>query len=168
MTPVIAPDLAVIAQISITLAGFTGLVGVFQARGGMVLSNRQAFHIANLLMTSAFVVFLSFVPSWILLFPESNGNVWLWSIRVLFVTHVIGWLVVLPFLLRGGLLLQNFRGVDRALILATGPLGLIAVVIEGCMSAGLWAPYVPFTYEGILILLLVAAMGNFLTLLLRP
>ena len=43
-------DLRTLAEIAITLAGLTGIIGALHSRGGRSLSERESLHITNLLM----------------------------------------------------------------------------------------------------------------------
>jgi len=163
-----APDLTVIAEIAITLAGFTGLVGILQSRGESELTRLEVFHIANLLMTTVLVVVLAFVPTWIALIPNIGNDVWLWSLRILLVVHLAGWIFITPFIKRSGMQLRDFPVLDRRQIFVLSVLGVIAVIAEAVLVLGFVPEYGPFVYEGVLIFLLCAAMSNFLVLLLRP
>ena len=93
MYPSVVPDYGVYAEISITLAGFTGLVGVLASRGESKLTELQALHIANLLMSTIFVVILSFVPNWLLSLPSGTEVMWIWSIRILLLFHLAAWAI---------------------------------------------------------------------------
>ena len=161
------PDFGDIAQVAITLAGFTGLVGVLRSRRKEGLSHVQAMHIANLLMTSTFVVLLSFVPQWIGHLPFSSQTHWLWCTRILLAMHVLAFAIVLPFALREKALFRTFPKLDQLAVYITGSLGVSLVVVEAFVSTGRGLEYAPFLFQGVLLFFICLAFIDFLVLLLR-
>ena len=127
----IPSDLHVLAQIAITLAGFTGIIGVFQRRGGSVLSEREKLHIINLLQATTIVVFLSFVPSCLLLIPIPGLDYWQWSMRLLLAVHVIAWMIGTISIRRFFAILGSLPPAERIILFGFFiPVGIFAVVVE--------------------------------------
>ena len=168
MYPSVVPDYGVHAEISITLAGFTGLVGVLASRGESKLTELQALHIANLLMSTIFVVILSFVPNWLLSLPSGKAVMWIWSIRILLLFHLAAWAIFGYFARPGGVALSRFPLLDKSIVIVFAPFGIGLVVAEFLIITGIYTSFAAFVYESVLLLFIAAAMCNFLILLLRP
>ena len=168
MNVTVVPDYGDVAQVAITLAGFTGLVGVFVSKGGNKLTELQAMHIANLLMSAMFVVVLSFVPHLISNLPLNTEEQWTWCIRVLLVFHLAAWGIFGYFARPGGLTLKNFPRIERTIVFIFAPFGIGLVLAEIAVLALRNMQFAPFIFESVLLLLMMGAMCNFLVLLLRP
>lgn len=124
-------------------------------------------HIANLLMASTFVVVLSFVPRWLALMPASQEVVWLWSSRILLAMHLLAFVIVLPYALRGGAFFRLFPRLDQAVMVITATIGASLVILEALASAGKLLGYESFLYQAVLLFFIAMGMFNFLVLLLR-
>ncbi len=162
-------DFYVIAQIAVTLMGFTGIVGALQTRGGAVLDEREKFHIVNLLTTSTLVLFLAFVPTWLQSLPGSDENLWAWSIRVLLAIHICAWIIAIPTFQRGSIFFnQKYRAFERMAGLTVAVLGVVAVGAELLIVGGHYTEYSVFLYEGVLLLFVAVSVFNFLSLLIKP
>ena len=164
----IIEDLRVLAQIAITLIGFTGIIGVLQSRGGNVLTSHEKLHLVGLLMFSSLVILLAFVPGWIFLLPDIENKEWTWIIRILFLVHIAAWLVAYPVLASGGMLLRKFPLVDRIGASVVSLIGVTAVVAEAFILFGFYESYSPVLYESVLLFFLGSGLFNFMRLLLLP
>ncbi|MFT4562834.1 MAG: hypothetical protein ACI9BW_002581 [Gammaproteobacteria bacterium] len=162
-------DLHVLAQIAITLAGFTGIIGVFQQRSGNILTDRERLHIVNLLQATAVIVFLAFVPSCLTLLPIVGLDIWAWSIRILFAVHILAWIIGSISLTRFLSIINSLPKTERAIIFGLLlPAGIATTVVEGLVVAGHWTNYTTFIYEVALIFFLGIAFVAFISLLLKP
>ncbi len=165
MDPAIAADFQTLAQIAITLMGFTGIIGVIQLRGGKSLTGPEVALAATLLVVTAFAVFASFIPGTVALITENEGDMWKWSFRVLIVAHVIAWVVSIPFMLRSGLFLELLPEPQRSIMRLFALLGMTAVVVEGAIVLGYMEPYSAFVFQCILILMVSIAFLSFVFLM---
>ena len=168
MNLMVAPDYGTYAEVAITLAGFTGLVGVIVSRGEHKLTETQAMHIANLLMSTMFVVILSLVPHLIWNYPMEAEDRWIWCIRVVLVFHLAAWAIFGYFARPGGFALKNFPAIERTIVYMFAPFGIGLVLAEIFVLTSNSIRLAPFVYECVLLILMLGAMSNFLVLLLRP
>jgi hypothetical protein len=165
MDAAIAADFQTLAQIAITLVGFTGIIGVIQARGGNALAGPEAGLIATLLVVSALAVFASFIPGTVALVIGNEADMWKWSFRVLIVAHIGAWIVATPFMLRAGLLLGKLPEPERSITRLFALIGMTTVVAEGFVVFGQAAPYSAFIYQFILITLVAIGFVSFVLLM---
>ena len=161
-------DLQVLAQIAITLAGFTGIIGVFQQRSGNKLTDRERLHIVNLLQASVVVVFLAFVPACLMRLPNGGVDVWTWSVRILLGVHLIAWIIGSTSLSRFFAIISSLPKLERAVLFGVFlPIGIVTTVLEVFVVAGFWTTYTIFLYEVVLVFFLGIAFFNFIALLLK-
>jgi hypothetical protein len=165
MDPAIAADFQTLAQIAITLMGFTGIIGVIQTRGGTALAGPEAGLIATLLVVSTLAVFAAFIPSTLVLILNDMASTWVWSFRVLFIGHIIAWVIATPFLLRSGLFLQKLPQPERSITGFFALLGMVAVIAEGIMILGYASAYSAFIYQCVLIALVAIGFMSFVLLM---
>ena len=165
----VVADLHVLAQVAITLGGFTGIIGVLQSRGGRELTDLQRMHLAGMLFATVLVGFLAFIPSWVSRLFQSGEEIWFWSIRILLATHLLAWVISVPYWKRGGLMLKAFPPIDQLGTLLILVIGVVAVAAEVYLVFGHSLHLAPFVYEGVLIFFLGMGLFSFVRLLLeRP
>ncbi len=168
MTEEIPTDLQVLGEIAIGLAGFMGIVSALRSRREGGLSDRERFHMVTLLLSTVFILFMSFVPSVLSLLPGSENQVWAWSIRVLFGSHLLAWAFSIPLHKRGRLVLRELPVVERNLGLLFAVLGAMAMPVELALVLGYFEGLIPFTYVIVVVLFLSFGIYNFFSLLLGP
>ncbi|MGR8950686.1 MAG: hypothetical protein ACU84Q_21805 [Gammaproteobacteria bacterium] len=162
----IPDDFQNLAQIAIALAGFTGIIGVFQRRGGAALSEREKIHIVNLLQASALVAVLAFVPSCLALVPQADFDIWPWSIRIMFAAHLIAWYIGSVSIRRFFAILNALPSTERLVFFRLLlPIAVILTTLEGVLAFGNYPDYIPLVYELVLLFFLCLAMANFFSLL---
>ena len=165
MDPVIAADFQTLAQIAITLTGFTGIIGVIQTRGGNALAGPEASLIVTLITVSALVVFAAFIPSSVALLTGNEPDIWKWSFRVLLAAHLVAWITAVPFMLRAGTFFEKFPEPQRTISRAFASLGILAVVAELVVVLGHQVAYSAFVFQSVLIVLIAIAFFSFVSLM---
>lgn len=154
------------AQMAITLAGFTALVDAAQRRDGQPLALRERLHLGLIVQSAAFVVALGFVPGMLAHLPLTPERVWRLSIVAMAVAHCIswayGWNTRMFTVLRA-----EVRGWERFVGLLTLPFGVLAVVAQVAIACGYFPGYTVFVYEAGLLLYLLVGLYSFVSLLLN-
>ena len=162
----IPSDLQLMAQMAITLAGFTALVDASQRRNGQRLSLRERLHLGLIVQTAAFVVALGFVPSILSSLPIVPAAVWRLSIVAMAVAHSISW--VYGWNTRMFTVLKaEVDGWERFVGLLSLPFGVVAVVAEVVIALGYYEQYTVFIYKSGLLLFLLVGLYSFVSLLLN-
>ena len=159
-------DLQTYAEVAITLAGLTGIIGAIQRRQKGGLSDREKLHILSLLNCSLMVIFLAFIPALLSRWPDSNAELWNWIIRVLFVTHVVAGLVLGYASRSGKVFFEKLTGIEKILAVAFTTFAIFAIAAEFLMVLGMGTKYAPFLFEIVLLVVLAAGLFNFVSLLL--
>ena len=165
MDPGIAADFQTLAQIAITLMGFTGIIGVIQTRGGHALAGPEAGLIVTLLVVSSLAIFASFIPSTIFLLVEDEVSMWKWSFRVLLVAHIFAWIIAIPFMLRAGILLEALPEPERTITRTFALVGMSAVVSEAAVVLGYGVTHSDFIYQCVLVALVAIGFMAFVLLM---
>ena len=165
MNPDIAADFQTLAQIAITLTGFTGIIGAVQSRGGEALTDLQAYPIVTLLDVSALVVIAAFIPGTVALVINGEAAIWAWSYRILLVVHLLAWLIALPYMNKGGWLFRRWPQPERLIIAVATCVGISTVIAEVAVISGFFVPLAPFVYQCILITLVAIAFVCFVMLM---
>ena len=163
----IPTDYALMSQMAVALAGFTGIVGASQKRQGRNFTTREQLHLGLIVETSVFVLILGFLPSTLSLLEISDTVLWKAAVVALLLAHLTTWVVLMAQTNMGRALLTELKGTEKAIGLASIPFGLSAVAAEVAMSFGYLPDYIPFLYELVLILFLSVGMWSFLSLLLN-
>ena len=163
----IPTDYALMAQMAITLAGFTGLVGISRREGGRAVTSRERMHLGLIVQTASFVVFLGFLPTALSLLPIAPETQWRTSISIMAVAHIITWIGVAYHSDYGRKFFTDLKGMEQIVGLSSIPFGLAAVGGEWLMAFGLLQAYIPFLYEAVLMLFLSVGLWSFMSLLLR-
>ena len=159
-------DLYILVEGGITVIGFTGIIGAVRNRGGTVFSDLERFHLANLLVLSAAVILLAFVPTWVGLLPNAPENIWRVSIVVLFIVHILAWAVATPFVLKGGgVLMRLFPNRDRLGFLIFSAIGILLLLIEAAIVFGHLTQYAALVYLVSVVAALGTALFSFVCLL---
>jgi hypothetical protein len=163
----IPTDYALMAQMAITLAGFTGIVGNSRREAGRTVTSRERMHLGLIVQTASFVVFLGFLPSALTLLPITEEIVWRTSISIMAVAHITTWIGVAYHSNFGRKFFSDLKGMEQFVGLSSVPFGLSAVVGECLMAFGLYPTYIPFLYQAVLMLFISVGLWSFLSLLLR-
>ena len=165
MDPAIAADFQTLAQVAITIMGFTGIIGVLQTRGGEGLTGPEIALVATLLVVTALAVFASFIPGTVALIYSGETIMWKWSFRILLVAHIVAWGISVPFMARSGLLLEQLPEPQRFVTRLFAVFGLSAVVVEALVVSGMYTGYAAFLYQCILLLMVSIAFISFVFLM---
>ena len=165
MNPEVTAHLQTLAEIAIALAGFTGLVGAIQARGGKGLAGPEMAVICTLIAVSGLVLFAAFVPGTVSLLTDNEEDIWKWSFRSLLFAHVLAWVVSAPFVLRLGPTLGLLAEPQRSVGRVATSLGLSAVVVEAAVVVGYLVEHLAFIYQSLLLVLVSIAFTAFVMLL---
>lgn len=166
MTP-IPSDLQVLAEMAITLVGFTGVIGVIQHRSGTVLTDRQKLLVSNLVISAVMVILLAFVPTLLMLVPEGESKVWDRSIQIMLIVHIIAWAVIVPFHKRERLVVAGLPLFEQLLAIVFSVLGILAVAVEVALVLGFRQELIPLVYESVLIFLMALGVTSFVVILLN-
>ena len=161
------PDYPLMAQMAVTLSGFTALVETAHRKEQKPVSARERLHIALIVAASAYVIVLGFVPSALSLLPIEPDQVWYAAIIVLVVAHFSSWMVFGYYSTAGSLVVRELRGIERAICIAFWPFGLAGIVAELAIVFGHFTAYSAFVFECVLLLFLLIGLYSFLSLLLN-
>ena len=162
----IPSDFQLMAQMAITLAGFTALVDASQRRSGEPLSLRERLHLGLIVQNAAFVVALGFLPSALSRLPIASEVVWRISIVAMATAHSVSW--VYGWNTRMFTLLSvEIHGWEKFFGLLSLPLGLTAVAAEIIIALGYYSQFTNFVYECGLLLSLLVGLYSFVSLLLN-
>jgi hypothetical protein len=155
------------AEIAITLAGLTGIIGVIQKRSEAGITRRERVHLVTLLVSAVLVVFYSFLPHWISQYPGAAEHIWVWSVRALFVGHVVSFSIFMWISQGMKVVYRDLPKMEFVVGMMLFPWsGITAVVLEGAISFGYLTEYAAFVYEGVLVLHITLGLYNFVSLLL--
>ena len=154
------------AEVAITLAGLTGIIGAIQKGSKAEWPKRELLHIVNLLMMALLTVVLAFIPTIIAKLPAGGADIWVVSVQALFVVHLAGWLIFLAFSQRGRIVLNDLPKIEKNIAYVLLSLGLAALIFELTIILGFFTGFAPALYEAVLLLFLVAGLFNFTYLLL--
>ena len=148
--------LATIAEVSVALAGFTGVVAVLGRRSSGGWSREELLQLRALVETSLTAFFVSFVPGIVNSTVDTEVAVWRWSNGALAIAHLAN---LASFFLR------TTRGAtptaDQRI---SGAFGAVFVLLHLAAALGLVTWAAPLFVVGLLGLLFVAAQ-NFVLLL---
>ena len=147
--------LSTIAEISVALAGFTGVVAVLGSRRKHDWTPEERLQLRTLVETSLTALFLSFAPSVLSSFTASESVVWRTSNFLLGATH-------LAFISRFFVRTKIARPTGGQLALLVS--GFAAILAHFLAAAGILPWYVAIFIIGLLQQVLVAAF-NFVLLL---
>lgn len=161
-------DLHVLAQVSITIAGFTGIIGTLQQREGRTFTVRQKAHLVNLLQCTTIVAFASFIPTYFATIPNAGDDVFRWSIRALLVVHIAAWAIAIPVVLKQELLFGPIPQIERICMYIIMATGVVAVFAEIAVVLGHYEEYSMFLFESVMLFFLAIAVFDFIALLVNP
>ncbi len=160
-------DLHTYAEVAITLAGLTGIIGAIRKGSKAEWPSRNLLHIANLLMMALLTVVLAFIPTIITKIPMTNADIWVVSVQTLFVVHLAGWLVFLAFSQLGQIVLNDLPKIEKNIALIFLFFGLLTLACELVVALGFYTIFASALYESVLLLFVVSGLFNFAFLLLE-
>ena len=147
--------LSTIAEVSIALAGFTGVVAVLGRRSSGGWSSEELLQLRALVETSLAALFVSFVPGMVSSAVGSETAVWRWSNGFIAGAHLA---ILLAFFVRA----RNAAPTVGQKILGSVGAGFVLLHLGAAVGIVAWAA--PLFVLGLLGLLFVAA-HNFVLLL---
>ena len=165
MDPNLTDSLQTVAEISIALAGFTGIAGVISNRGGHAFSGPESFLLWTLLIVSGLLLFSSFLPSTVALLTDDNEKIWRWSFRCLLGSHIVAWLISIPFMRQSGVLLEQWPQPQRGIGFFFLAVGFSTVLVEASAVFAVANLRSPFVFQTLLLVLLLIAFASFVLLM---